>query len=83
MFQLTAEEFAALRFQAGTSNRRGGRRYVPYAFTEHGVAMLSSLLHSESAIQVNIEIVQAFIRLRHDIAIDRKLVGRTERGNRL
>lgn len=64
MFQLTAEEFAALRFQSGTSKGRGGRRYRPYVFTEHGVAMLSSVLHSERAIQANIVIMRAFARLR-------------------
>ncbi len=48
MFQLTADEFEALRSQIGISNKgRGGRRYAPYAFTEHGVAMLSSVLNSE------------------------------------
>lgn len=65
MFQLTADEHAALRIQFGTSNlRRGGRRYPPYAFTEHGVVMLSSVLQSARAIAVNIEIVRAFVRLR-------------------
>ena len=65
MFQLTAEEHAALRIQFGTSNAgRGGRRYRPYAFTEHGVAMLSAVLHSPRAIQVSIEIVRTFVRLR-------------------
>lgn len=67
MFQLTAEEFAALRSQSVISNAnrpRGGRRYAPYAFTEQGVAMLSSVLRSKRAIQVNIEIMRAFVRLR-------------------
>jgi hypothetical protein len=69
MFQLSAEEFAALRSQTVTSNvGRGGRRYAPYAFTEQGVAMLSSVLHSERAIQVNIEIMRAFVRLRQMLA---------------
>jgi hypothetical protein len=55
MFQLTQEETQSLRFQSGTSNGgRGGRRYLPYAFTEHGVVMLSSVLNSPRAIQVNI-----------------------------
>jgi phage regulator Rha-like protein len=54
-----------LRYQIGTSNKgRGGRRYAPYAFTEHGVAMLSSVLNSEQAIQVNIEVVKTFVKLR-------------------
>jgi len=55
MFQLTKDEFDALRSQIVTSNeRRGGRRYLPYAFTEQGIAMLSSVLHSKRAIRVNI-----------------------------
>jgi len=65
MFQLTPEEVDALRYQFGTSNGRGGRRYRPYAFTEQGVAMLSSVLRSQRAVRVNIEIMRAFVRLRH------------------
>lgn len=68
MFQLSKEEFDDLRFHSGTSNGRGGRRYVPYVFTEQGVAMLSSVLRSPRAIQVNIEIMRAFIRLRRMLA---------------
>jgi uncharacterized membrane protein YccC len=64
MFQLTPEEAKRLRFQIGTSNTRGGRRYLPYAFTEQGVAMLSSVLRSAQAVQVNVEIMRAFVRLR-------------------
>lgn len=65
MFQLTREEADALRFQSGTSNKgRGGRRYLPYVFTQEGVAMLSSVLHSPRAVAVNIGIMRAFIRLR-------------------
>jgi hypothetical protein len=64
MFQLTAEEFAALRFQNGISKGRGGRRYLPYAFTEQGVAMLSSVLNSERAILVNIQIIRTFTKMR-------------------
>ena len=63
MFELSEEEFASLRFQFGTS-RWGGRRYRPYAFTEQGVAMLSSVLRSGRAVNVNIEIMRAFVRLR-------------------
>ena len=54
----------SLRSQFGTSKGRGGRRYLPYAFTEQGVAMLSSVLRSPRAVQVNIEIMRAFVRLR-------------------
>lgn len=65
MFQLAAEEFAALRSQTVTSNSgRGGRRTAPYAFTEQGVAMLSSVLGSPRAIAVNIEIMRTFVRVR-------------------
>jgi len=67
MFQLGKEEFASLRSQIVTSKRksaRGGRRYPPYAFTEEGVAMLSSVLNSPRAVKVNIEIMRAFVRLR-------------------
>ena len=59
MFQLTEEEAAALKFQFGTSNVRGGRRYIPYAFTEQGGAMLSSVLRSPRAVLVNIEIMRS------------------------
>jgi hypothetical protein len=66
MFQLTGEEFDGLRSQSviSRSEGRGGRRYLPYAFTEQGVAMLSSVLRSSRAVQVNIEIMRAFVRLR-------------------
>src|SRR6266403_1926929 len=66
MFQLNREEIDALRFHIGMSKRkgRGGRRYAPYAFTEQGVAMLSSVLRSERAVQVNIAIMRTFVRLR-------------------
>jgi len=68
MFQLSQEEFTILRSQIVTSSGWGGRRYRPYAFTEQGVAMLSSVLRSRRAIQVNIEIMRAFIRLRQMLA---------------
>src|SRR5689334_18409131 len=63
MFRLTAQEAESLRCQIGTSNR-GGRRYLPYVFTEQGVAMLSGVLTSKRAVQVNVEIMRAFVRLR-------------------
>lgn len=68
MFQLTDDETRDLRFQSGTSSR-GGRRYRPYAFTEQGVAMLSSVLRSEQAVQVNVEIMRTFVRLRRMAAV--------------
>ncbi len=65
MFRLTKNESEALRFQSETSKKgRGGRRYLPYVFTQEGVAMLSSILNSERAIFVNIQIMRAFVRLR-------------------
>ena len=78
VFQLTREEFKVLRSQIVTSNRRGGRRYPPYAFTEHGVAMLPSVLNSPRAIQVNIEIVRAFVRLRQLLATHADLARKLE-----
>jgi len=74
MFQLRGEEARCLRSQIVISNvRRGGRRYPPYVFTELGVAMLSSVLHSSRAIQVNIEIMRAFVRLRGMLASNEAL----------
>lgn len=65
MFQLRKDEAAALRSQIATSNSgRGGRRYAPYVFTGQGVAMLSSVLRSETAIAMNIEIMRAFVEIR-------------------
>lgn len=64
MFQLTPDEWESLRSQFVTSKGRGGRQYRPYAFTEQGVAMLSSVLRSPRAIRANIEIMRAFVRLR-------------------
>ena len=64
MFQLTEKETESLIFQSGRSKGRGGRRHRPYAFTEQGVAMLSSVLNSERAVQVNIAIMRTFAQLR-------------------
>ena len=64
MFELTKEEFGNLRSQFVTTNKRGGTRYMPFAFTEQGVAMLSSILNSEVAIEINISIIRAFIAMR-------------------
>lgn len=63
MFELTAEEFEILRSQIVTSNR-GGSRYMPFAFTEQGVAMLSSVLNNNKAIEINIAIMRSFVTLR-------------------
>jgi hypothetical protein len=73
MFQLTPEELRSLRFQFGTSTTRGGLRYRPYAFTEQGVAMLSSVLKSDRAIRVNVAIMRTFVRLRQALESDRAL----------
>ena len=64
MFQLTKDEFENLRLQFETSSSHGGTRYLPYAFTEQGVAMLSSVLNSTKAIEVNIAIMRTFIKIR-------------------
>lgn len=63
MFQLTSEEMSNLRFQIGTSSW-GGTRYLPFAFTEQGVAMLSGILRSPQAVEVNINIMRAFVHMR-------------------
>jgi phage regulator Rha-like protein len=84
MFQLTEKESKNLRCQFGTlnltsqiamsSSKHGGRRYMPFVFTEHGVAMLSSVLKSKKAVQVNILIVRAFIKLRELLATHKDLI---------
>jgi len=74
MFQLSDEEANLLRSQIVISkNRRGGRRYLPYVFTEQGVAMLSSVLKSKRAVEINIEIMRAFVRLREMILSNKDL----------
>ena len=78
MFQLTPQEFKNLRSQNVTSSSWGGRRYPPYAFTEQGVAMLSTVLRSQRAIQVNIEIMRAFVRLRRMLVENAELARRLE-----
>jgi phage regulator Rha-like protein len=78
MFQLNEEESENLRFHFGTSSQWGGRRYPPYAFTEQGVAMLSSVLRSKRAVQVNIEIIRAFVRLRQMLASNKELAKRLD-----
>jgi phage regulator Rha-like protein len=67
-FQLTENEWDNLRFQIGTSSEvHGGRRYLPYVFTEQGVAMLSAVLRSETAIKVSIQIINAFVEMRKQL----------------
>ncbi|MEI6696968.1 MAG: ORF6N domain-containing protein [Bacteroidota bacterium] len=64
MFELSKKEFEVLRCNFSTSNKRGGSRYLPFAFTEQGVAMLSAVLNSEKAIDINIAIMRAFVMIR-------------------
>jgi hypothetical protein len=78
MFQLTNQEVINLRSQSVTSSEWGGRRYAPYAFTEQGVAMLSSVLNSDRAIEVNILIMRAFVKLREMIASHKDLAKKLE-----
>ena len=75
MFQLNYHEVAALRSQIVTLKTGRGRhsKYLPYAFTEHGVAMLSSVLNSVRAIDVNINIMRAFVKLRYMVASNKEL----------
>ena len=78
MFELTDEEFESLRSQFATSNKRGGLRYHPFAFTETGVAMLSSVLNSEQAIQVNLQIMRAFVSMRRFMVANAQVFQRIE-----
>ena len=79
MFQLTKEETDSLLLQFAISNEgRGGRRYLPYAFTEHGVAMLSSVLKSARAVRMNILIVRAFVKLRELLASNKEMARKIE-----
>jgi len=77
MFRLTQEESEDLRLQNATSSW-GGRRYSPFAFTEHGVAMLSSVLRSRRAVQMNILIIRAFIKLREMLGTNKNLARKIE-----
>ncbi|GBR76772.1 DNA-binding protein [Candidatus Termititenax persephonae] len=72
MFQLSKSEFANLKFQNGTSSW-GGVRKLPYVFTEHGILMLSSVLNSERAVNVNIQIMRTFVKLREAISTNQDL----------
>ena len=66
-FMLTKEEYSLVLFQIGIAKKSGGRTNLPYAYTEQGVAMISSLLHNEIAIKMSIEIINAFVKMRHFI----------------
>jgi phage regulator Rha-like protein len=78
MFQLMKKEADSLRFQIGMSKKegRGGRRYLPYVFTEQGVAMLSSVLRSKRAIHVNIAIMRVFVKLKEILSSHKELAGK-------
>ncbi len=78
MFQLTSEEFAVLKSQIVISSWGGARRGTPYAFTEHGVLMLSSVLRSKRAMRVNIVIMRAFVKLREVLATHKDLARKLE-----
>lgn len=78
MFQVTNQEFKDLRSQFVTASSWGGRRTPPYAFSKKGVAMLSSVLHSPRAVQVNIEIMRTFVRLRRLLASNAELAERLD-----
>ena len=79
MFQLTAREQEVLRSQIATSkNGRGGRRYPPYAFTEHGAIMAATVLNSKLAVQMSVFVVRAFVRLREMLATNRQLAAKLD-----
>ena len=78
-FQLTQQEFNDLRFQNGTSSEHGGRRYLPFVFTEQGVSMLSAVLRSTTAVQVSIKIIETFVVMRRFITQNAGIFDRFER----
>lgn len=79
MFRLSTEEYNSLKSQIVTSNQRGGRRYLPLVFTEQGVAMLSSVLKSETAIYVNIQIIRVFTRMRELLLSNKEILLKLEK----
>ncbi len=78
MFEMTKEEYSALRRQFGVLKRGSHSKYLPYAFTEHGILMLSSVLNSERAVQVNIQIMRTFTQLREMLAGNKELKQKIE-----
>ncbi len=76
VFQMTKAEFDRLRSQIVISNGRGGRRSLPYAFTEHGVIMAANMLNSVHAVEASVEVVRAFVRLRQMVVSTTQLAGR-------
>ena len=79
MFRLNAKEYEILRSQSATSkSRRGGRRFLPYAFTEHGAIMAATVLNSERAIEMSVFVVRAFVRMREMLAQNRQIAAKVE-----
>jgi hypothetical protein len=79
MFQLTKEEYESLRLQIATSNKgRGGRRYFPHVFTEHGAIMASTVLNSKPEVEMSVFVVRAFVRLREMLSANRQIAARIE-----
>jgi len=77
VLQLSSAEYESLRLQFATSNEgRGGRRYLPYAFTEHGAIMAATVLNSQRAIEMSIFVVRAFVRMREALAANRQIVAK-------
>jgi phage regulator Rha-like protein len=79
MFRLTASEYSSLRFQIGILEKGKHSKYLPFVFTEQGIAMLSSILNSETAIEVNIQIIRTFTKLREMLASNELLRNRIEK----
>ena len=77
-FQLTAPEFEALRSQIVTSKGRGGRRYSPWVFTEHGAIMLAGVLNSQRAVEMSVFVVRAFVQMREMLTSDRQLAAKLD-----
>jgi hypothetical protein len=77
-FQLTAEEFTNLKSQFATSSLHGGKRKLPWVFTEHGAIMLASVLNSDIAVQASVRVVRAFVRLREMVAANAQLAAKLE-----
>jgi hypothetical protein len=82
VFQLSQDEFENLRCQVGTSSQWGGRRYRPYAFTEQGIAMLSSVLRSKKAAQANVVIMRTFVAFRQMMATNEELARKVQQLDR-
>lgn len=78
MFELTSEEFLELKDQVGQSGRGEHSKYLPFAFTEHGVLMLSSVLNSERAIKVNIQIMRVYVRIREMMMLNKDILQRLD-----